>query len=325
MMFEIVNLFNVSKSFSIIVHAVVVAIIVIVCGAYMSFVERRLLALFQNRYGPNRVGWHGSLQLLADFIKIIFKEDWIPPFSDPCIFVLAPVIAFIVSVVNMSIIPFTATGAVLHSNIGVLFFIMISSLLVYSILFAGWASNNKYALIGAIRATAQTLTYEVFLGLSLMGVVAKSGSFNLLDIVENQQYVWNVIPQFLGFITFFIAGMALCHRHPFDQPESEQELAGGYHIEYSGIKFSLFFISEYINIISVSSLTVTLFLGGWKGPVLSPIIWFIGKTFLLVVVFILIRAALPRPRYDHVMLIGWKLLFPITLLNLLITAVIILI
>lgn len=320
-----ISTLNLSESASLVIHAIIVAIVVVICGAYMSYIERRLLALFQNRYGPNRVGRYGLLQLLADFIKIMFKEDWIPPFSDAFLFILAPVTAFIVALLNISIIPFTSTGVILNSNIGILFFIMISSLSVYPVLFAGWSSNNKYALIGAIRATAQTLTYEVFLGLSLMGVVAKSGSFNLLDIVENQQYMWNLVPQFLGFITFFIAGIALCHRHPFDQPESEQELCSGYHIEYSGMKFSLFFISEYISIISVSSLITTLFLGGWKGPGLSPIIWFIGKTFVFIVLFVLIRAALPRPRYDHVMIIGWKLLFPMTLLNLLITAIIVLI
>lgn len=310
--------------FSSIFHAVIILLIVVACGAYMSFLERRLLALFQSRYGPNRVGWNGLLQLWADLIKVMFKEDWIPPFSDRIVFVLAPVIAFVSSLMSVLIIPFTPTWVIWDCNIGVLFFLMISGLMVYSVLLAGWASNNKYALIGAVRAAAQTLSYEVFLGLSIMGVVAKSGSFNLKNIVEDQLYLWNVIPQFVGFITFFLAGMALCHRHPFDQPESEQELADGYHIEYSGIKFSLFFISEYISMIVVSSFIVTLFFGGWQGPWLPPIIWFITKTFLLLILFILIRAALPRPRYDQVMLIGWKIFLPLTLFNLLSTAVVIL-
>lgn len=309
---------------SVVLHAIIILLVVVACGAYMSFLERRLLALFQNRYGPNRVGWNGLLQLLADLIKITFKEDWIPPFSDRVIFILAPIIAFISSLMSVLIIPFTPTWVILDCNIGVLFFLMTSGLMVYSVLLAGWASNNKYALIGSIRAAAQTLSYEVFLGLSIMGVVAKSGSFNLKNIVEDQLYLWNIIPQFLGFITFFLAGIALCHRHPFDQPESEQELAAGYHIEYSGIKFSLFFISEYISMIVISSFIVTLFFGGWKGPWFPPIIWFVGKTFLFLILFVLIRAALPRPRYDQVMLIGWKFLFPITLFNVLSTAVIIL-
>lgn len=305
---------------SLIIHAILILLTIIFFGAYMSFIERRLLALFQNRYGPNRVGWNGSLQLLADFIKIMFKEDWVPPFSDRCIFIIAPMIAFIISLIGIVVIPFSSTEVILNCNIGVLFFLMVSGLTVYPVLLAGWASNNKYALIGSIRSTAQTLSYEVFLGLSLMGVVAKSGSFNLLKIVLDQEYVWNIVPQFLGFVTFFIAGMAICHRHPFDQPESEQELAGGYHIEYSGMKFSLFFISEYINIISISFFIVTLFLGGFNGPRLfPPAIWFVGKAVILVILFILIRASLPRPRYDYVMLIGWKYLFPIALVNLLVT------
>ncbi|URJ24323.1 NADH-quinone oxidoreductase subunit NuoH [Candidatus Blochmanniella camponoti] len=310
--------------FSAIFHAVIILLVVVACGAYMSFLERRLLALFQNRYGPNRVGWHGSLQLCADLIKVMFKEDWIPPFSDRIVFVLAPVIAFISSLMSVLIIPFTPTWIIWDCNIGILFFLMMSGLMVYSVLLAGWASNNKYALIGAVRAAAQTLSYEVFLGLSIMGVVAKAGSFNLKNIVEDQLYLWNIIPQFVGFITFFLAGMALCHRHPFDQPESEQELADGYHIEYSGIKFSLFFISGYINMIVIASFIVTLFFGGWQGPWFPPVIWFITKTFLLLILFILIRAALPRPRYDQVMLIGWKICLPMTLFNLLSTAVVIL-
>ncbi|MDE5284728.1 MAG: NADH-quinone oxidoreductase subunit H, partial [Candidatus Blochmannia sp. A2] len=162
--------------------------------------------------------------------------------------------------------PFTSSFYIINLNIGVLFFLMMASLSIYSILFAGWSSNNKYALLGAIRASAQTLSYEVFLGLSLMGVVAQSGSFNMIDIVNSQKNIWNIFPQFFGFLTFFIAGLAVCHRHPFDQPESEQELADGYHIEYSGMKFGLFFIGEYISIIVVSSLIVIMFFGGWLGP-----------------------------------------------------------
>lgn len=300
---------------------ILILLFTVFVGAYMSFLERRLLALFQNRYGPNRVGWQGSLQVLADFLKILFKEDWIPPFSNRVVFVIAPVIAFVISLLSITIVPFTSIWMVVDIDIGILFFIMMSSLMVYAILLAGWASNNKYALIGAMRAAAQTLSYEIFLGLSLMGVVIKSGSFNLSNIVADQLYLWNIVPQFLGFVTFFIAGIALCHRHPFDQPESEQELADGYHIEYSGMKFSLFFVSEYISVFVISSLIVTLFLGGWQGPYLLPCIWFLSKTFLFVTLFILIRAALPRPRYDQVMLVGWKIILPITLINILGTSV----
>ncbi|QCI20897.1 NADH-quinone oxidoreductase subunit NuoH [Buchnera aphidicola (Hyperomyzus lactucae)] len=293
---------------------------VIFSGAFLSVLERRLLALFQNRYGPNRVGWMGSLQLFSDMIKILFKEDWIPPFSRKFIFVLSPIIAFISLLCVIPIIPFGPNFVIIDLNIGILFFLMMASLSVYAVLFAGWSSNNKYALLGAMRACVQTLSYEVFLGLSLMGVVAQAGSFKISDIVIAQKDIWNIFPQFFGFLTFFIAGLAVCHRHPFDQPESEQELADGYHIEYSGMKFGLFFIGEYISIITISSLIVTFFFGGWLGPWLPGFIWFFLKTFFFIFMFILIRASLPRPRYDQVLSFGWKFCLPLTLFNLFLTA-----
>jgi len=305
--------------------AFAILMVVVACGAFMSFGERRLLGLFQNRYGPNRVGWGGSLQLVADMIKMFFKEDWIPPFSGRFIFTLAPLIAFTSLLLAFAIVPVSPGWIVSDLNIGLLFFLMMAGLGVYAVLFAGWASNNKYSLLGAVRASAQTLSYEVFLGLSLMGVVAKAGSFQLTDIVNNQAHMWNIIPQFFGFVTFVIAGIAVCHRHPFDQPEAEQELADGYHIEYAGMKFGLFFVGEYIGIVTVSALIVTLFFGGWHGPWLPPIVWFALKTGFFMVMFILVRAALPRPRYDQVMSFGWKICLPITLINLLVTAAIVLI
>ena len=200
-----------------------------------------------------------------------------------------------------------------------------AGLSVYAVLFAGWASNNKYALLGSLRASAQTVSYEVFMGLALMGIVVQVGSFNMRDIVEYQaQNLWFIIPQFFGFCTFFIAGVAVTHRHPFDQPEAEQELADGYHIEYSGMKFGLFFVGEYIGIVTISALMVTLFFGGWHGPFLPPFIWFALKTAFFMMMFILIRASLPRPRYDQVMSFGWKVCLPLTLVNLLVTAAVIL-
>lgn len=307
-----------------ILKAVVILLVVVTCGAFMSFGERRLLGLFQNRYGPNRVGWGGSLQLVADMIKMFFKEDWIPKFSDRVIFTLAPMIAFTSLLLAFAIVPVSPGWVVADLNIGILFFLMMAGLAVYAVLFAGWSSNNKYSLLGAMRASAQTLSYEVFLGLSLMGVVAQAGSFNMTDIVNSQAHVWNVIPQFFGFITFAIAGVAVCHRHPFDQPEAEQELADGYHIEYSGMKFGLFFVGEYIGIVTISALMVTLFFGGWQGPLLPPFIWFALKTAFFMMMFILIRASLPRPRYDQVMSFGWKICLPLTLINLLVTAAVIL-
>lgn len=315
---------NITPIFLSILETLCILLLLIVSGAFMSIVERKLLAIFQSRYGPNRVGWYGSLQLVADMIKIVFKEDWIPRFSNRWIFVIAPIIAFMSLLLVMVIIPITSTIFIIDLNIGFLFFLMMAALSVYSILFAGWASNNKYALLGAVRASAQTLSYEIFLGLSLMGVAAQSNSFNMIDIVNSQKNIWNIIPQFFGFITFFISSLAVCHRHPFDQPESEQELADGYHIEYSGMKFGLFFIGEYIAVIIMCSLITTLFLGGWNGPWMADYLWFFLKTIILIIFFVLIRAALPRPRYDKIMLFGWKFCFPITLLNVLVTGFILL-
>ncbi|CRK85887.1 NADH-quinone oxidoreductase subunit H [Candidatus Providencia siddallii] len=318
------NFLNIINILSSVLKPVVILLIVMLCAAYMSFIERRILGLFQNRYGPNRVGLFGLGQVIADMLKMLFKEDWIPIFADKMIFVLAPVISFCSLYFVFAIIPISSTLYVIDLNIGILFFLMMAGIAVYAILFAGWASNNKYSLLGALRAVAQSISYEVFLGLSLTGVIARARSFNLIDIVNSQKDIWNIIPQFFGFITFIIAAIAVCHRHPFDQPESEQEIADGYHIEYSGMKFSLFFIGEYISIITVSSLIVTLFFGGWRGPLLPPFLWFFIKTSFFIVMFILIRASLPRPRYDQVMLFGWKICLPLTLLNLLCTAAVIL-
>lgn len=307
-----------------VLKSVTILLVVVVCGALMSFFERRLLGLFQGRYGPNRVGWGGSLQLVADMLKMFFKEDWVPKFSDRMLFTIAPVIAFVSLLLAFAIVPITPNWAVADLNIGLLFFLMMAGLGVYGVLFAGWASNNKYSLLGAMRASAQTLSYEVFLGLSLLGVVAQADSFNLMQIVNSQQNLWNIIPQFFGFVTFAIAGVAVCHRHPFDQPEAEQEIADGYHIEYAGMKFGLFFVGEYIGIVTVSALIVTLFFGGWHGPFLPPFVWFALKTAFFMMMFILIRASLPRPRYDQVMSFGWKICLPLTLINLMVTAFIIL-
>lgn len=308
-----------------ILHITLILIFIIFFAATLSILERKFLAFFQNRHGPNRVGWFGSLQLCADMIKILFKEDWVPQFSKKSIFILSPIIAFVSLLLVIPIIPFTPNFLIINLNIGILFFLMMASLSVYAVLFAGWSSNNKYALLGAIRASAQTLSYEVFLGLSLMGVIARSGSFNIVDIVNSQKEVWNVIPQFFGFLCFFIAGIAVCHRHPFDQPESEQELADGYHIEYSGMKFGLFFIGEYISIITISALISTVFFGGYFGFWGSSFFWLFLKTVFFILIFILIRASLPRPKYDQIMSFGWKICLPLTLLNLIITAFFILI
>lgn len=300
-----------------------VLLIVLTVAAGLIYVERRLLALFQDRYGPNRVGPFGLLQVLADVIKIFFKEDWIPPFADKAVFVIAPGILIATILLTFAVIPFTNNFLVLDSNIGLLFFLGNSSLGVYSIVLGGWASNNKYSLLGSIRASAQMLTYEVFMGLSLVGVVMMADSFSFRDIVEAQRHGWFIIPQFVGFVIFFIAGIAETHRTPFDIPEAEGELVAGYHSEYSGMKFGMFFVGEYLGITLISALIATLFFGGWLGPAfLPPAFWFFLKTAFFIFMFILIRASLPRPRYDQLMELGWKILLPLVLLNILVTGAI---
>ncbi|MCD4863332.1 NADH-quinone oxidoreductase subunit NuoH [Pseudomonas sp. PLB05] len=313
-----------------IVKAIVILLAVVICGALLSFVERRLLGLWQDRHGPNRVGPFGAFQLGADMLKMFFKEDWTPPFADKMIFALAPVIAMGSLLVAFSVIPITPTWGVADLNVGLLFFFAMAGVNVYAVLFAGWASNNKFSLLGAMRASAQTLSYEVFMGLSVMGIVAVTGSFNMRDIVEAQhQGWWFIVPQFFGFCTFFIAGIAVTHRHPFDQPEAEQELADGYHIEYAGMKWGMFFVGEYIGIVLISALLVTLFFGGWHGPFLDTLpwlsfFWFALKTAFFIMIFILLRASIPRPRYDQVMAFSWKFCLPLTLINLLVTGAVVL-
>ena len=293
-------------------------------AAGLIWLERRLLALWQDRYGPNRVGPFGLLQVLADMIKIFFKEDWVPPFADRFVFTIAPGVIIISVLLSFAIVPLAPGISVADLDIGLLFFLAMSSMGVYSIVLAGWSSNNKYSLLGGLRGAAQMISYEVFMGLSLMGVVMITGSLSMQKIVEAQRGLWFVIPQFLGFIVFTIAGLAETHRLPFDLPEAESELVAGYHSEYSGMKFGMFFVGEYLGITLISALIATLFFGGWLGPILPPIVWLLIKTFFFIFMFILMRAVLPRPRYDQLMGYGWKVLLPLSLLNLLVTGAILL-
>lgn len=291
----------------------------LVTSALLTWVERRLLGLWQDRYGPNRVGPFGVLQAVADAIKLLTKEDWVPPRSERAIFVVAPAIVMSVTLIAFAVIPIAPGIGVVDLNIGLLFFLAMTSLAVYSVALGGWASNSKYALLGGLRAAAQMVSYEVFMGLSLMGVVILAGSFNLREIVEAQRGMWFFIPQLPGLVIFLIAGIAEIHRLPFDLPEAENELVAGYHTEYSGMKFGMFFIGEYLGIVLTSALIVTLFFGGWLGPLLPPLVWFVLKTSVVAVLFMLLRAALPRPRYDQLMAFGWKVMLPLALLNLVVT------
>jgi len=301
-----------------------ILIVTMTVASGLIWLERRLLALWQDRYGPNRVGPFGLLQVLADMIKIFTKEDWIPPFADKPVFVLSPAVIVVTVLMSFSVVPFAPFIGIADLNIGILFFLAMSSLGVYSVVLAGWSSGSKYSLIGGLRAAAQMLSYEVFMGLSVMGVVIQAGSFDLRDIVEAQRGLWFCFPQCVGLVVFFIAGIAETHRLPFDLPEAESELVAGFHSEYSGMKFGMFFVGEYLGITLISSLVVALFFGGWLGPFLPPVVWFALKTFVFICFFILLRASLPRPRYDQLMVFGWKAMLPISLINLVVTGAIVL-
>jgi NADH-quinone oxidoreductase subunit H len=295
-------------------------------AAILVWFERRLLGIWQDRLGPNRVGPFGIGLALADIIKLFAKEDWIPPFADRFVFVFAPTAIVMAMLLGFAVVPYAPDIHIANLNIGLLFFLGMTSLAVYSVLLGGLASNNKYALLGGLRSAAQMVSYEVFMGLSLMGVVMLTGSFSLVDIVHwQEENAWFVIPQFVGFVVFVIAGIAESHRLPFDLPEAEHELVAGFHTEYSGMKFGMFMVGEYLGLILISCMIATIFFGGWLGPAfLPPFIWFLIKSFAFICFFILLRAAIPRPRYDQLMSFGWKFMLPLTLINLLATGAIVL-
>lgn len=297
----------------------IILIVLLLLGAWSIWLERRVLALWQDRLGPNRVGPFGLLQVVADMIKIFTKEDWVPPFADKVLFIISPMIVMIMTLLGFAIIPFAPNIQIAQFDHALLFLLAISSLSVYSIMLAGFSSNSKYALLGAMRTAAQMISYEVFMGLALMGVVILADDFSLSAIVAAQADVWFICYQPLGFVLFFIAGIAEIHRAPFDLPEAETEIVAGFHTEYSSMKFGMFFIGEYLGVILISSLITTLYFGGWQGPFLPPLLWFILKTGFFVMFFILLRAAIPRPRYDQLMVFAWYILLPLSLLNLLVT------
>ena len=303
----------------------IIIALLIPMAAMLVWVERRVIGIWQDRHGPNRVGPFGILQSLADLLKILGKEDWIPPFSDRLVFILAPIIGAICVLMSFAVVPFSPDIGVSDLNIGLLFFLAMASLAVYSVVLAGWASNSKYALLGGMRAAAQTVSYEVFMGLSVMGVVLLTGTFNLREIVLAQSEGWLIQSQFVGFFIFLVAGIAESHRLPFDLPEAETELTAGFHTEYSGLKFALFFLGEYLGVTLISAMSVVLFFGGWLMPEpLSawspPLVWFIIKIMCFVMFFILLRTSLPRPRFDQLLKFGWMVMLPLALLNLIVTA-----
>jgi NADH-quinone oxidoreductase subunit H len=317
----------------ILLKAAVVVFIVITGFAYLLLWERKLIGRFQARYGPNRVGPLGYLQPLADVVKLIFKEDFVPAGANRVLFQLAPMMSVFAAVAAIALIPWGTTSELFGQsfnmygadiNIGVLVLFALSGLGFYGLILGGWASGNKYSLLGSARTAAQLVSYEVAMGLSIIGVVMAAQSLSLVDIVQAQiDTVWYILIQPLGFVIFLIAGVAETNRAPFDLPEAESELVAGYHTEYAGLKFAMFFLAEYINMIIISALGATLFLGGFAGPFLPGWLWLILKITFLLFLFIWLRATLPRLRYDQLMKFGWKVLLPLATVNLVVTAIVI--
>jgi len=307
---------------------VLIFAIIMGVAAYLGLVERRLLGWIQDRKGPNRVGYQGTLQPIADFIKLLTKEDFVPAAADRWLFYFAPVIATIPALMTFAVVPFGAPLTIMGRpfplqmadvNVGILVFMALSSIAVYGVAIGGWASNSKYALLGSIRGLAQLISYELSMGLSLVPVVMLARSLRLSDIVNAQASVPFIVYQPLAFFIFLISIIAECKRVPFDLPEAEGELVAGFHAEYSGMRFALFFLGEYINIFLLGGLATTFFLGGWHGPLLPPVVWFFLKTLAFVFFFIWVRGTMPRLRYDQLMSFGWKVLTPLSLLNILVT------
>lgn len=321
-----------------VIKSIVLILFGIVGFAYTTYYERRALARIQTRIGPNRAGPAGLLQPVADAIKLIFNEELIPTKADKFLFLLAPVLTVLPSLIIWAVIPW-GTSITLFGreislyladiNVGVLYLMAVASIAVYGIVIAGWSSNSKYPLLGGLRATAQIISYELSLGLAFVGPILIANSMSLIQIVEKQQETaWFIILQPLGFVIFFLAVLAEVNRAPFDMPEAEQELVGGYHTEYSGMKFALFFMAEYIKMIAVSAIAATLFLGGYSGPWVESLPWLgpfylLIKIIILLFVFIWIRGTLPRFRYDRLMAFGWKIMLPAALINVFLTAVVI--
>jgi NADH-quinone oxidoreductase subunit H len=306
------------------VKILIIIVPLLVCTAYFTLVERKVMASIQRRRGPNVVGVYGLLQPLADGLKLLVKETIVPSNANKFIFILSPIITFVVSLMGWAIIPYDKYSVLAEVNIGVLYLFAVSSLGVYGIIMAGWSSNSKYAFLGALRSAAQMVSYEVSIGFIVITIVICCGSFNLQTIVESQRNVWFVIPFFPLFLMFFVSALAETNRHPFDLPEAEAELVSGYNVEYSAMGFALFALGEYANIFMMSSINSILFFGGWLPPLsflgfIPGSIWFGLKVCFFVILFVWMRAALPRYRYDQLMGLGWKVFLPISLGYLLFT------
>lgn len=316
------------------IKGIVLIGVLLLCAAYMTFLERVIMARMQLRLGPNRVGPLGLLQPIADGIKLLCKESFQPMGVDKLTYWLAPGISLFTALFAFVVIPFGGTVnlfgyevplQIANVNAGILLLLSISSLAVYGIVLAGWSSNNRYSLLGGLRGTAQIISYEIPMGISLLTVILSAGTLNLNEIVEQQRQHWFIWTNMISFIIYLITAFAETNRAPFDMPEAEQELIGGYHTEYGGMKFAIFFMGEYINILAVSAIATTFFLGGWLGPFDIPVVWFVFKVACLVFFFMWVRATMARFQYDQLMSLGWKILLPIATLNLLVKAYLVLV
>lgn len=307
----------------------IIIIPLLISVAYFTLAERKILGAIQRRRGPNVVGVFGLLQPLSDGFKLLVKELILPSSSNKLIFIISPLLTFFISMLGWSVIPYDKYAMLAELNIGIIYIFAISSLGVYGIILSGWSSNSKYAFLGALRSTAQMVSYEVSLGFIIIIIVLCTGSFNLTNIVESQKYVWFVIPFAPLAVMFFVSGLAETNRHPFDLPEAEAELVSGYNVEYSAMTFALFSLGEYANMLMMSSLNVILFWGGWLAPFefldfIPGSLWFGLKICFFVILFVWMRAALPRYRYDQLMNLGWKILIPLSIFNIMITGIVIL-
>ena len=313
--------------------AIIVINVVLLAVAYVTWFERKLIGRLQLRYGPNRAGPFGLLQPIADLVKMIRKESFLPPAGIDLLLLVAPVVAVFTALLAFAVIPwggiwevggYDVTGWVADVSIALILVFALGSIGIYGFIVAGWASTSKYSLLGSMRTCAQMVSYEVSLALSVLGVVLMAGSLSLVDIaVKQQETVWFAGPQFVGLLVFFIAGVAETNRAPFDLPEAESELVAGYHTEYGGMRWGLFQLAEYANMLTLSALGITLFFGGWGGPGLPGPIWFVIKLVIAIAFFVWIRATLPRLRYDQLMRFGWKVLLPVATLNALVTAILV--
>jgi NADH-quinone oxidoreductase subunit H len=321
----------------IIIQIIKVAVIfvgLLTAIAYTTYFERRIVAFMQGRVGPNRVGPAGLFQPIADAIKLLFKEEFLPDKANKVLFSIAPLLSFITACMAIAVIPvgdFLTIGGnkidlvISDLNVGILYIFALSSLAVYGIVLAGWSSNSKYSLLGGLRSSAQMISYEIGLGMSLVGILMMSGTFSIAEIVRQQSgsiLNWYFFKQPVAFLLFFVSALAESNRVPFDLPEAESELVGGYNTEYAGMRFGLFYLAEYSNMITLSALSASLFFGGWSGPILPPIFWFLIKVVAFLFMFVWIRGTLPRFRYDQLMRFGWLAIIPLTLANIIITGLV---